>query len=274
MAFDYMEKIGSLLRQAEGTDNEKEAHAFMQAAQRLATSNSISLELARQHQADKEKRESPIQERISIGERGRKGLKYYVQLFLAIAGENDVKCNIAVNSTYVIAFGFPSDIEMAKLLYASLIVQMVEASDKFLRSGEYKNERTGDWNWQTGKPRHVDGRVARANFQEAFVGRIRKRLFDARQEAIAEADANAEPVSAPEGDNRTGTEIVLANKAVEVTDFYKQTSDAVGNWGGYSGSKGYSGSARIAGANAGNSARLGEHREIGGGPRAIAASSR
>jgi hypothetical protein len=40
-------RIAALLRQAEGTDNQHEADAFMAAAQRLATATSIDLALAR-----------------------------------------------------------------------------------------------------------------------------------------------------------------------------------------------------------------------------------
>jgi hypothetical protein len=42
-------RIAALLRQAEGTDNQHEADAFMAAAQRLATATSIDLAVARAH---------------------------------------------------------------------------------------------------------------------------------------------------------------------------------------------------------------------------------
>jgi len=46
-----LERIAALLRQAENTDNPHEAEAFMSAAQRLATTTSIDLAVARAHSA-------------------------------------------------------------------------------------------------------------------------------------------------------------------------------------------------------------------------------
>ena len=77
-------RIGNLLRQAEGTDNEHEAASFTEAAQRLATSNSIDLELARARASDRDKPRVPITRMIEIGEKGKKGLRNYVQLFLSL----------------------------------------------------------------------------------------------------------------------------------------------------------------------------------------------
>lgn len=257
----YLSKIAAMLRQAETTENEHEAQAFMQAAQRLATATQIDLEIARQHQKNKEKRETPIQKRIAIGDRGKKGLKYYVRLFLAIAGQNGITCDMASNSTAVYAFGFPSDIEMVELLYASLVSQMIEASDKYLRSAAYKQETVERWNdakWRY-ETKPVDGRVARASFQEAFISTITSRLYKARLDAITEIKAD-EPESA-----ESSTDIVLRNKEIEVRDYYKQASTASGSWGGYKGSSGHSTHASGAGREAGQRARIGGNRAIGGG---------
>lgn len=92
-------RIAALLRKAESTDNDFEAAAFMEAAQRLATLESVDLAVARAHTARSEKRAEPIQRTIEIGERGKRSLKTYVKLFLAIGHENDVTCDIAQNST-------------------------------------------------------------------------------------------------------------------------------------------------------------------------------
>src|SRR4051812_20337017 len=134
----FLTRLAALLRQAESTDNEHEAEAFMAAAQRLATATSIDLAVARAHSARKERRAAPIAKRIEIGPPGKRALRTYVQLFLAIARANDITCDLASNSTYVIAYGFETDIEMCEALYASLVVQMVRASDAYLRSGAYR----------------------------------------------------------------------------------------------------------------------------------------
>ena len=45
-----------------------------------------------------------------------------------IASANDVKCDVASNSTFVYAYGFAEDIDASHALYASLVMQMVKSS--------------------------------------------------------------------------------------------------------------------------------------------------
>src|SRR6478752_647585 len=131
-------RIAALLRQAEGTDNVHEAEAFMTAAQRLATATSIDLAVARAHSAQRTAAQAPVQRTITIGEPGTRGLRTYVQLFVVIAMANDVKCDVASNSTYVYAYGFGEDIDASHALYAGLLVQMVRASDTYIASGAHR----------------------------------------------------------------------------------------------------------------------------------------
>ena len=130
-------RIAALLRQAEGTDNAHEAEAFMAAAQRLATATSIDLAVARSHSDQRTKAQTPVQRTITIGNAGARGLRTYVQLFVLIANANDVKCDIASNSTFVYAYGFAEDIDASHALYASLVMQMVRASEAFIGSGKH-----------------------------------------------------------------------------------------------------------------------------------------
>ena len=111
-----LSRIAALLRQAEGTDNIHEAEAFMAAAQRLATMTSIDLAVARAHSASRMGAQTPTQRTITIGEPGSRGLRTYVQLFAAIALANDVRCDVASNSTYVYAYGFGEDIDASHAL--------------------------------------------------------------------------------------------------------------------------------------------------------------
>jgi len=152
-------RIAALLRQAEGTSNEHEADAFMQAAQRLATTHSIDLAVARAHTAKQEAREEPVIKRIDIGPSGKRGLRTFAQLFLACGRPNDLGFDIAHDSSYVIAYGMQSDIAVPEALHASLAVQMVRASDAYVRSDAHKNDRmviyrgerydrgTGEWGY-------------------------------------------------------------------------------------------------------------------------------
>lgn len=252
-----LDKLKKLLAQAEGTDNEHEADAFLSQAQAMASRHSIDLALARRALAKTQKREQPTQRTIPIGEARSLGNARFVNLFLAVASNNDCKTNIASNSTFLVAYGFPSDIEVAETLYMHLAVQMAEAAKAFLAAGDWRGEKTWD-------PRRgwvaVNAKAARLTFYDAFIDRIAARLTAARQQAEAQAEADLQ--AEREAHSQAGRDasapsaaLVLADKRAEVNDFYKSTSNARGSWGG-SRAVGASSSARRAGRRAGDAARL------------------
>jgi Protein of unknown function (DUF2786) len=232
-------RIAALLRQAEGTDNAHEAEAFMAAAQRLATATSIDLAVARSHANTRTKAQAPVQRTITIGASGTKGLRTYVQLFAVIAAANDVRVDVASNSAFVYAYGFAEDIDTSHALYASLVMQMVRASEAYISSGAHRPTPTI---------------TARLNFQLAFGARIGQRLVTAREEAHKAARDD------PSG--RPGTAIALRNKDIELHDFYRAQSRARGTWYASRASAGYSSAARRAGDRAGRRARLGSSPEL------------
>src|ERR1700759_4736389 len=194
-------RIAALLRQGEGTDNLHEAEAFMAAAQRLATATSIDLALAPAHSAERTQAQRPVQRTITLGQAGTKGLRTYVQLFVVIGMANDVKCDVASNSTFVYAYGFAEDIDATHALYASLGVQMVRASDGYISSGAHRPTPTI---------------TARLNFQLAFGSRVGQRLVEAREQTQREAkkDRRRPP----------GNAIALRNKEIELRDYYRTGS--------------------------------------------------
>ncbi len=281
-------RIAALLRQAEGTSNEHEADAFMQAAQRLATMHSIDFAVAHAHTAKREAREEPVIKRIDIGPSGKRGLRTFAQLFLACGRPNDLTFDIAHNSSYVIAYGMPSDIAVAESLYASLAVQMVRASDAYMRSDAHRNDRmvtyrgdqydhaTGQWIYvERTKP--VPTPTARINFQQAFARRIERRLTEARNEAertvIDRARQERAATSADIADDTpTSTELAIRAKAVEIKDFRKAHTTARGSWKGGRAASGHSDRARMAGDRAARQARLGSEQAIGGAPAALDAA--
>ena len=246
MSDKMLARIAALLRQAEGTDNPHEAEAFMATAQRLATATSIDLAVARAHTAQRTAAQSPVQRTITIGDPGTRGLRTYVQLFVVIARANDVKCDVASNSTFVYAYGFAEDIDASHALYAGLLVQMVKASDTYIASGDHRPTPTI---------------TARLNFHLAFGARVGQRLAEVREEA--HQAAVADKASSP------GTAIALRNKDLELTSFYRQASRARGSWRASSASAGYSSSARRAGDRAGRRARLGPNPELSGARGAL-----
>lgn len=234
-----LSRIAALLRQAEGTDNVHEAEAFLAAAQRLATATSVDLAVARAHAATRSPAQSPVQRTITIGQPGTKGLRTYVQLFVLIAAANDVRCDVASNSTLVYAYGFGEDIDAAHALYAGLVVQMVRASDAYIASGAHRPTPTI---------------TARLNFQLAFGARVGQRLAEARDQTRRDA----------ENDRRRppGTALALRNKDVELRDYYRSASRARGTWRASRASAGYSSAARRAGDRAGQRARLDTSPEL------------
>ena len=261
-------KIAGLLRQAENTDNPHEAETFMAAAQRLATASAIDLAVARAHDPAARKATTPISRQIAIGEAGKRGLKTYVQLFVAIARANDVTVDVAGNSTFVLAYGYAADIDTCEALYTSLVIQMVAASDAYLRSGDYKGEisarvvsRGSGWrSRRVVEKKPLAPITARLNFQSAFAERIGKRLTAARDEQQAEAiAAETQQLSSAS----TSTAIALRNKELEVSDYYQNESKARGTWRPTSASAGYSEGARRAGDRAGRRAKIGPDREFG-----------
>jgi hypothetical protein len=187
-----------------------------------------------------------VQRTVSIGEAGTKGLRTYVQLFVVIAHANDVKCDIASNSTFVYAYGFAEDIDATHALYASLVVQMVKASDAYIATGAHRPTPTI---------------TARLNFHLAFGARVGQRLADAREEAKKEI--------AKDRAKQPGTAIALRNKDIELKDFYRHASKARGSWRATSATAGYSSSARRAGDRAGQRARLGPSTELSGARTAL-----
>ncbi|WP_373139295.1 DUF2786 domain-containing protein [Mycobacterium marinum] len=239
-------RIAALLRQAEGTDNAHEADAFMSAAQRLATAASIDLAVARSHSAHRSAASAPTQRTITIGTAGTRGLRTYAQLFVLIGAANDVRCDIATNSTFLYAYGFTEDIDATHALYASLVVQMVRASDGYLATGAHRPTPTI---------------TARLNFQLAFGARVGQRLAEAREQAKAEV--------AMDRSRAPGTEIALRDKELELRDHYRSASQARGTWRATRASAGYSSAARRAGDRAGRQARLGQSPELPGARTAL-----
>ncbi len=273
-------RIAALLRKTESTDNEHEADAYLQAAQRLATLASVDLAMARSHTAGRERRVAPTQRTISIGEAGKRGLRTYVRLFLAIGRANDLICDVARNSTLVFAYGFESDIAAAEALYASLVVQMVRASDVFVQGGAFaaevvekrvaKTEHRRGWPvtryvWET---RPVHATTARINFQEAFADRVGARLSEAREAARQEAIA-ADEAAATASSAATGVALVLRDRELELADHYRSSSTARGSWSGNRATLVYSPTSRAAGDRAGRTARLGSEVQIGGSRAAL-----
>jgi hypothetical protein len=288
-----LSKLAKILNQAENASTQAEADAFFAKAQELSTSTGIELEIARAHAQAGFRRPQLTQEAVKVAEYRTKYRTTLVDLMLRVAENNGLKAAISQSRTTVYLYGYDTDIEVAKLLYASLATQMKMASDAYIRSGEYKketvrvparetyNRRTGEWTYTESGYKPVHGTTARLNFQDAFSSTIGGRLAKARREAERKAaleqehihDLNtpeAEPAAAPLSDS---VAMVLVRKAEAVDDYYyKETGfKREGSRGAYTGTQAsrHSGSARAAGRSAGQSASLGGGRAIGGARKSV-----
>lgn len=264
MASDILDKLAKILNQAEKASTQEEADAFFERAQMLSTKYSIELSVARSHVAKSQQREMPTVETIDIGEQGSHNLSVFCELFMAIGQPNDITFNISNKSTYVVAFGMPSDIEVTKAIYASVVQQMMQAVNEFIRKGEFKNEMTTVWSARKGtwvtKP--VDTRVAKRTFFDGYTSSIAYRLAMAKQKAEVEAIREQDEQMAG-SDESSSTALVLANKREEIAEFYKSRSTARGSWrGGNKSHYSQSYSSREAGRTAGNRAILGSSGSI------------
>lgn len=162
--------------------------------------------------------------------------------------EESVRKTQFKDSIYCTMYGFPSDIEMAKKLYAVAVVMMTSTADRALRAGQHKDAGANAKAWRT-------------NFYIGFTHRLNARLWEIKREAEREAALELDS-----GSERS-TALVLADKKEEVEDFFKKenqehfyradgTEKKGKNWSGAD-TKTTSWDARAAGSNAADRVNLG-----------------
>ncbi|MCU1692740.1 MAG: hypothetical protein JWM64_1831, partial [Frankiales bacterium] len=214
-----VDRVGKLLAQAEGTDNEHEAAAFVERAQQLATAYAVDLERARARQRERQERgtqEPLVQEQVEVGPKGRRGNRHRVLLYSVVARPNDVLVNVARDSSYVLGFGHRSDLEVVERLWASLAVQMTVAAQRRLDAGEHRRAGVAAQTW-------------RLSFYDGYVEELGRRLAEARERAVA---ASAPAVAPAQGAGEPSAALVLRAKADRVQEFYRESSQARGTWRG------------------------------------------
>ena len=268
-----IDTVAALLTKAQRTDNEAEADAYLSKAQQLATLHAIDLATAAAKAANKGKRAVPVQRQISVGEPRKRVNKPLISLFSAIASSNDVMIDIAHNSTYVIAYGLPDDIETVENIWLACAPRMVEDATRWVRGGAWRGDYVQYWDrdWHRYMEKPATAHAAKAAFFSAFTYRIKTRLAEGRKEAIVQADA--EQPTLGETGTAGGAELVLVAKADQVGKFYKQTSNARGSWRGYQGaSLGSRSTSGQAGDRAGRAAQLGGEKKVGWRAGAISSS--
>ena len=259
-----LDRISALLAKAERTDNEAEADAYLMKAQQLATLASIDLAVARARIAKREARQQPESRTTTIGEKARRANPHLISLFVAVAHANDAQVDVASNSTYVIGYGMPADLDVVETIFASLAVHMVHASQAYVTSRSWVGETymAAASRGRRRQRRPHTAQTARAAFYRAYVERISERLAQARHDALAQVSRDR---PARHGDEMSGGVLVLRQKAVEVRSFHARESKARGSWSGYAGAvRSATGSAADAGRSAASRARLAKQAELPG----------
>ncbi len=270
-----LDRIAALLAKAERTDNPVEAEAYLAKAQALATQASVDLAVARARVAKREARQSPISRTVTVGERAKRANKHMVSLFLSIARVNDTVCDIAHDSTYVIAYGMPSDLDVIEAMFGSLATQMTASANAFLATGQWRGEsyvvRELTVLGPVSHRKPHTAQTARAAFYQAFISRITARLKEAREQVVEQVAEQAVEVAVDvDASGSTTGALVLRKKEAEVRSFHRATSRARGSWSGYSGAvRGSAGSATTAGREAASRARLTSPRGLPGSGGAI-----
>jgi len=216
-----LQRIAALLAKAERTDNAAEAEAYLMKAQSLATAASIDLALARAAQPGE--RIQPETRTHTIGERGKRANKHLIALFVAIAHNNDAHVDVAYDSTFVMVYGMPSDLDVIEQLFTSVSVQMMSSAHAWVQRGEWRGQTYRPMRSRKRKPHNAQ--TARTAFMAAYVEHIDERLAFARS-AVQQSDVRVQ---------QSQGALVLREKASEVAAFHRTTSQARGRWAGYTG---------------------------------------
>jgi hypothetical protein len=200
---DLLRKVQALLKKAEGTDNANEAETFFAKANELMVKYAIDEETVRAEMRRAGKGvEEPVVENFMFSSYAHHA-KAKEALFVAVAKSqavrtfpygnqkhsNDYLVEAAgltglYESQWVRVIGYKSDIEHAKLLYVSLLIQSQKAANADWRERYGDAKKTDDWP-QIGKftwlSSHMDG----------FSERIAERFRESKEYVMAEANANA-----------------------------------------------------------------------------------
>jgi hypothetical protein len=250
---DITRRISALLDKADRTENAFEAEAYVLKAQELATIASINIAAARMRTPEQR---DPITRTIIIGEKGRRANQHLIALFVAVAHANSAQVDVASDSTYVIGYGMPGDLDMVEAVFAAISVQMVASATTYIGSGVWREESYLVRGARSSR-KSFTAQTARAAFYRAYVERIGERLQQARQEGIDHSDRDR-------GETPGAGALVLRDSERKVREFHCRTSQARGAWRGYSGGARPSGSAGAQGRAAASRARLAALRELPG----------
>jgi len=241
-----IDRIAKLLNKAERAETPEEAQTYFDKAQALATSHSISLAKARLHTTGS-RRIQPINKTIRIGDARRHINKHLVNLMIGLSAANDLKMDVAHNSTYVIVYGFPGDIVAVEELWTRISTQMVRFGEAFLATDSWRSEDRYVYSGEKAGQQKMTRQAARSSYYGSFINTVCKRIQKTREESVRQQTAadhgqpgrhtgatedGRDDAGGDAGIGAVGTEVALRAKEVAVADFYGSKSKARGSWRG------------------------------------------
>lgn len=263
-----IDKISKILALAERASTPAEAEACFAKAQALATAHAISLAEARMNTHDRQRHETPTHKTITIGEPRKRANKHLVNLMAAVARVNDVEMNIAHNSTYVILFGFPSDINTCEELWTRISHQMVLFAEQYLAEDAWRGDSaSGSWNPWTHAPKPVSKQTARSSYYSGFIASLSRRLLKARETELANSELRHERRRNSAGSAHepvVTTALAIKAKSQEVHAYYQNESQARGTWRGNQRRTLHSAVAAEAGRRDGHRVRIADSDQLAG----------
>lgn len=189
-----LDKVRGLLAKAESTQYPAEAESYSAKAQELMARHTIDHALLAGQDDDPDK---PVGVRIAIGNPYAAAKALLLQV---VAEANRCRSVWTSEIGFTTLFGFPADVEVAEMMFTSLLVQgsaaMVrEGSGKAAEVFKRDGARRGDGRRITEAPART--RDFRESFLQAYASRIGDRLRDVMERASADAageDARLLPV--------------------------------------------------------------------------------
>lgn len=185
-------KIRGLLRQAEGTDNEHEANAFLQKAQELMLRYQVDEEHIWRN--DPTKRTKIEQIKVKIPDKSP-GAQYKRIILANIAQVSSCRMYYTEGAGTSTVVGFPVDLAWVEMLFVSI---MTQAQFKMALAQAHSTS-------------HV--RTFRTNFWGGFSERIDQRLRDTYVKAQTATDV---------GSSAGSTALAIRDRRIKVDDWVKQ----------------------------------------------------
>lgn len=192
------DKVVALLAKAESTSPE-EAEALTETAMRLMAKYTIDRSLLDMRRAATgEQSESIIKFTFRFTGTYHRALLYTFEGIAKALGLQ-ASFNRYSNESVLHIYGFESDVEQAKLLIASLQLQLTVALTSWWKTYEYKS-------WLSAMEKFK----ARRTFMFGFGQGVENRIYASRESATAEAESTT-----------PGAELMLRDRAAQLTQYYQ-----------------------------------------------------